>query len=265
MRLKNFLPVGIRRCVRRGIREFPVRLRDLPLDALDLLRPSECLPPAKLRFDVAGSSDRHMFRAVGSQAAREIDEALSNVLNRPVAGTVLDFGCGCGRVARPLSGLWPEAKLHGVDVDTRAIEWCRSHLSGDYRVLNQPNRLPFADGCFDVVYAISVFTHMNDEEQFIWLSEAHRVLRPNGWLLATTHSPALAYARPDLSEQARETLSTKGFVFAAGPRFNDNSAFHSAEYLQREWGRWFKMTLHQPYGLVAYQDLAIYSREASAA
>lgn len=262
--MKKLVPPGIRRFIRRGMRELPVRVKDLPQDAVDLFRPSEGLPPPRSRFAVAGSSDRQAFTTVGGQAAREINEGLATVMNRPVAGAVLDFGCGCGRVTRPLAALWPHARFHGVDVDARAIEWCRSHLPGDYRVLKETNRVPFADASFEVVYAISVFTHMNEKEQFTWLSELHRVLRPNGWLIATTHAPALAYARPDLSEQARATLSTKGFAFAPGPRFNDNSAFHSAEYLRREWGEWFTMASHQAYGLVAYQDLAIYAREPSA-
>jgi SAM-dependent methyltransferase len=264
MPLKDLVPAGIRRFLRRGVRELPVRLRDFPLDIRDLFGTAPRLPPPKLRFAVAGSSDREAFASVGALAAREINEALARALGRPVVGAALDFGCGCGRIAQPLVRLWPNVRLHGVDVDSRAIAWCQSHLSGDYRVLNAVDRLPFVSETFDVVYAISVFTHMNEREQFAWLREAHRVLRQNGLLVATTHSPDLAYARPDLSSQARDTLSAKGFGFAGGPRFNDNSAFHSVDYLQREWSKWFKMVAHQPYGLVAYQDLTIYSREPSA-
>ena len=233
------------------------------MDVLDLLRPSERLPSPKLRFDVAGSSDRHAFTAIGSRAAQEIDRAIGRVLGRPVVGAVLDFGCGCGRIAKHLGRLWPNARMYGVDVDTGAIEWCKSHLPGEYRVLNAADRLPFVDGSFDIVYAISIFTHMNEEEQFLWLSEAHRVLAQDGLFVATTHSTGLAYARPDLSEQARATLSTEGFGFADGPRFNDKSAFHSAEYLRSEWAGWFKMVSFQAYGLVAYQDLSIYIRNPS--
>jgi ubiquinone/menaquinone biosynthesis C-methylase UbiE len=111
------------------------------------------------------------------------------------------------------------------------------------------------------VYAASVFTHLPEHRQDTWLHELYRVLRPGGILIASTHSPELTWTRPDLSPEARGALQVKGFVFAPGSgSFNDDSAFHSREYLLAHWGRLFRNVDHRPFGLTNYQDLAAWVR-----
>lgn len=248
LKLRKVIPPRFRRPLRKLLNELPVRLRDARADLFD----RHTLPPPRLRFNVAGTSSRDAFTQVGSRAAREIADAVAEPRD------VLDFGCGCGRIAAPLAALWPRANMHGVDVDAAAIQWCGRNLRGDFRLLHPDDGLPFADGSFDLVYAISLFTHMDEPQQFRWLAEVRRVLREGGLLLATTHSPELAYARPDLSDDQRASLAAHGFAFAPGPAFNDNSAFHSSDYLRRAWAKWFVLARHQPYGLAGYQDLTLF-------
>ena len=203
--MREVIPPRVRRALRKLQRELPVRLRDARADLLD----RRTLPPPRLRFNVAGTSSREAFVQVGSRAAREIAGAVAESLD------VLDFGCGCGRITAPLAALWPRARMHGVDVDAAAIRWCGRNLRGDFRVLQPDHGLPFADGSFDLVYAVSLFTHMDEAQQFRWLAEVRRVVRSAGRLLA------------DLGDEQRASLATRGFAYAAGPAFNDNSVFHS--------------------------------------
>lgn len=267
MKLKRLIPPPVRRTLRKIERELPHRLADLPADLADLTwRRGAALPPPGLRFDVAGSSSRNAFVEIGSRAAEDIWLALEphvGALEPPIGGAaldVLDYGCGCGRVAGPLMGrLGARARLHGADVDAAAIRWCQRHLAGEYRVIGEDLRLPFDDGSIDVAYSVSVFTHLSEEDQRHWLAEVRRTLRPGGLFAATTLSPALAHTRADLTAGQLETLRTKGFVFAAGPGpFNDDSAFHSADYLRRAWSPWFEMLSHRQHGLAGYQDLAVF-------
>jgi SAM-dependent methyltransferase len=87
------------------------------------------IPPALLRFRVGENIDPALFLAVGENASNDIEAALLRA-GRPLetCNTVLDFGCGCGRIIAPLSKRLPRVRFHGTDVDTEAIEWSRAHL-----------------------------------------------------------------------------------------------------------------------------------------
>jgi SAM-dependent methyltransferase len=100
---------------------------------------------------------------------------------------VLEFGCGSGRVVRHLRGI-TGLRVAGADANTRAIEWNCKNLSGiDFRANDLEPPLSFPDSSFDLVYALSVFTHIPLQWQQRWLQELRRVLRPNGYLLVTVH------------------------------------------------------------------------------
>lgn len=100
-------------------------------------------------------------------------------------GSIVDFGCGSGRVLRHfrnVDGLRPV----GTDANAKAIEWDRANLPGiefHNNELAPPLDLP--DGSFDLVYALSVFTHIPLQWQEPWLRELRRILRPGGYLLCT--------------------------------------------------------------------------------
>jgi Methylase involved in ubiquinone/menaquinone biosynthesis len=260
---KRLLPPTVRRTIRTIARELPTRVRDLPSDLGDLRNPTP-LPPAYLRSRVARTSSRGEFLHVGERLARSITEALraENVAFDRLRH-VLDFGCGSGRVARHMMAALPQASFVGVDVDRDAITWCRSHLPGSYHVgpILPPTLL--RAGEFDLVYAVSVFTHLDEELQDAWLGELRRLLRPGGFLVVSTHSPVLTFERPDLTSAQHRSLQTRGFLFAgSGGRFNDESAFHSPAYLQAHWSRWFEPLSYTQHGMAGYQDLSVFRKEA---
>jgi SAM-dependent methyltransferase len=94
--------------------------------------------------------------------------------------TVLEVGCGAGvDLARFAKG---GAIVTGVDVAPSAIALARANfeqqgLSGDLRVADG-ERLPFADGTFDVVYAHGVVQYTANPQQLV--GEVHRVLKTGG-------------------------------------------------------------------------------------
>jgi SAM-dependent methyltransferase len=92
---------------------------------------------------------------------------------------VLDLGCGTGTM---LAHLRRFGEVQGVDADERAVKFCRSR--GEDRVqLLRARTLPFPDHTFDLVTALDVLEHIEDDQGA--LREVARVLRPGGTLLAT--------------------------------------------------------------------------------
>jgi SAM-dependent methyltransferase len=103
------------------------------------------------------------------------------------ATSVLDFGCGWGRIIRFFLKDVDSANLLGIDSNRRAIEACEAtNRWCSFRLVDvlPPTALP--DGGFDLVYAYSVFSHLSEEAHDRWLHEFARVLKPGGLLIATT-------------------------------------------------------------------------------
>ena len=261
---RALLPVPARRWLRRAAREAPHRFRDFPKDAVCALAPRAFggpLPPPGLRARV-GLGSRDEFTLVGREGARQILEAIPR--GRP-GGDWLDFGCGCGRLARYLLESGVPRSYSGVDVDARQIAWAARNLAGGFTVMRPEPPLAFPDSSFDVVLAISIFTHFHEEEQFAWLAEVRRLLRPGGLLVATTLSPEFAPACPGLTGEELAGLSERGFLAVdhAASTFNEKSTFHDRAYLEREWSRYLRLRSHATRSFVSYQDLAVWEKAAA--
>lgn len=143
-------------------------------------------PPARLRVLVARNGGPQHFFDSGRSAADAIFDALDRAGVAPSdLRDVLDFGCGCGRVARHLKRQpW---SLSGCDYNPGAVDWCRRHLPFMNAAANglEPPA-PYPDDSFDLVYAVSVLTHLTDALGRAWVSEWRRTVRPGGLLLITT-------------------------------------------------------------------------------
>jgi SAM-dependent methyltransferase len=119
--------------------------------------------------------------------------------------SVLDFGCGCGRVARMLAlarAPMPQ-RYHGIDLHRGMVQWCNDNLAPwlpnfsfeHHNVFNPgfnpepelPRMLPFpvADDSVTLLIAVSVFTHLIEDQAEHYLDEVARVLRSDGVALTT--------------------------------------------------------------------------------
>jgi SAM-dependent methyltransferase len=103
------------------------------------------------------------------------------------AETILELGVAGGRLIRHLADL-RSAEIWGVDLWASAIRWCQEHLSPPFYFATTTvvPHLPFGDQNFDLVYAGSVFTHLDDLTDS-WFLELHRVLKPGGRLYFTVN------------------------------------------------------------------------------
>ena len=90
--------------------------------------PSGDEPKSSYRFTVEGrvltiATDRGVFARKGLDAGTEV--LLDAVPRPPVCGNLLDLGCGTGAIALALATRSPEATVHAIDVNPRAVELCR--------------------------------------------------------------------------------------------------------------------------------------------
>lgn len=94
------------------------------------------------------------------------------------AQEILDFGCGAGGLAVALSQHYPEKRIHALDIGAHAAALIvQSQAEVDFKqgsVLDAP----IADSSIDMLISRFVIEHTIHPEKLI--SEAHRVLRPNG-------------------------------------------------------------------------------------
>jgi len=157
---------------------------------------------------------------------------------------VLDFGCGCGRTLRWLIERYPGTQFYGADVDREAIEWCARNLEKGIYVNSQPEPpLPFASRHFDVVYCFSVFTHLDERMQDMWLVEIQRILKPGGILILTVHGDRTATALHD--EDAVQVFRDSGFAHQRTRKLSGimpdwyNTSWHSQAYILGRVGRLF--------------------------
>lgn len=135
----------------------------------------------------------------------------------------LDFGCSSGRVLRALNAAYPNTEWHGCDPNEPAIAWARENLPGiDFFASADEPPLPLADGSLDLAYAISIWSHFEPELGLRWFEEMHRLIRPGGHLVCTTHglTSVAHYALGEMrtAEQSREiadALYSRGWWYAA--------------------------------------------------
>jgi SAM-dependent methyltransferase len=94
---------------------------------------------------------------------------------------ILDYGCAAGRMIRCLQPLASSCEIWGVDITAAAIYWCQRNLCPPFHfaITTTLPHLPFEDRAFSMIYAGSVFSHI-DEMAGAWLLELRRILAPGG-------------------------------------------------------------------------------------
>lgn len=236
----------------------PRQLLTRPIFERLAYRPLEAVPSAALRERVSGSSSAETFESIGRTIATDLlDAKVLHQIALPSEARVLDFGCGCGRVLRHLA---PQCigKFDGVDIDAEAIAWCKANLSSGFSHNAEWPPLPFDDEQFDLIYSVSVFTHLPEEMQIAWLTELRRIAKPEAWLLLSVHAPELM----PRDAAALDQMAEHGFVYLRGapteglPDFY-RVAYHAETYIRRVWGELFQIEAVRPQWVNNHQDLVV--------
>jgi SAM-dependent methyltransferase len=226
------------------------------------------MPGAERRTRVHGNDSEFTFNLEGYSTAIKLDALAQRFAGQPLAGLgpVLDWGCGCGRVGRFVAR--NGADLYGVDIDADNVAWCAEHLDGRFATIAPEPPTAFADDFFGAIYGISVFTHLTQDYEALWLAELHRIAKPGGLLLLSTLGNVAA-ARENLLEHVMSHPS--GFVdhgrnpgidsVTQGSAYYRN-VFHQSDYIKRVWGKYFEILAIEEGVVGNYQDLVVARKPA---
>jgi malonyl-CoA O-methyltransferase len=122
------------------------------------------------------------------EVARRLLQRLDLVKLQPQR--VLDLGCGTGQCIPGLMSRYRSAEVMALDIALPMLARARRRGRWLHRprcVCADAERLPFPDGCFDLVFSNLMLQWCVDLE--IVFKELQRVLRPGGLLLFTTFGP----------------------------------------------------------------------------
>jgi SAM-dependent methyltransferase len=255
-------------------------------DRMDKMLFKECLRSVKSQVSSSGPRDRQLLdQIVGPGGTQQgylsggfvvsvgIRAAL-HAVSRSVYDfhRILDFGCGSARVLRWFQGAGSNAKLFGCDINPKAVEWCNAHARfAEFRVNDAWPPLPYSDQMFDLIYAISVVTHLDEQMQLAWLSELRRIVAPGGILMMSVHGEDKA--ANDLSGKELEEFKRSGFFYKTASEWDKSSveglpdfyqvAFHSERYILQTWGKFFDILAYFKHGCTLWQDLVILSARSN--
>ncbi len=252
------------------IKKFYLWLKIRVLTIKELKKPPQYngyyLPPPKFRQLTTATHitvEEHIKE--GFQASRLLTGILKKEGIDPyqMVGKVLDFGSGCGRVLRHIHKLIPNAQLFGCDIDENIIEWNRKNLCFAKWFINK--YLPptdFESSFFDIIYLISVFTHIDEKTQFAWLNEFSRIIKPKGLLIITVVplGPNRSY-NGMVYEYRKRDLVKRSWVRCKSKHPYYIDAKHSEHYCKTQWIEYFKIVKYYKKVLRGVQDLVLLRKE----
>ncbi len=147
-------------------------------------------PPFELADRVFGienwtSDPMRTYAEMGAQTHRAITSLLPDDWSWE-GKRALDFGCGAGRTLRHFLPEAESAEFWGADIDGASTAWIEANLSPPLNGWHA-NAIPplgLEHGTFDLIWAVSVFTHLTYNST-PWLLELHNLLKPGGYLIPT--------------------------------------------------------------------------------
>jgi SAM-dependent methyltransferase len=120
---------------------------------------------------------------------------------RPVAGArILEFAAGYGRVTRHLRNVVSEAEVLACDIHPEAVRFLRETLGVEaVGSVDVPENFNLGRR-FDVVFALSFFSHLPQSSWHRWLLALSEHTAPDGLLIFTTHGERtrISFANPNI-------------------------------------------------------------------
>jgi ubiquinone/menaquinone biosynthesis C-methylase UbiE len=208
------------------------------------------LPPAHLAFDAYNAPKWNFYKNSGEESAPHIKKLAEQYLSGRKSISVYEWGCGPGRVVRHLPTVFGNsAEIFGSDYNEETINWCKKNIPGVQFSLN--GLLPpldYPDNRFDLIYCISVFTHLSGDTGIKWADELYRVLKPGGILLLT--SLGEKFYNTELLRDEKKKYDEDGIVIRGQYKEGKKMflTIHHPHYVRQVLLKKFEILQHLPTG-----------------
>lgn len=199
--------------------------------AFKLNNPNVILPPDYLIYE-SFQMNYKKYYSNGLESAKSIVQLFEKHIELKDK-KILDWGCGPSRIIRH----FPEVinngcEYFGTDYNQKTIEWCKNNLKGIHFNHNSLEaELPYSNDCFDVIYGISIFTHLSKRLHDDWYEELIRVLKPKGIMVLTTQGDnfKIKLTEAELKKYSNNELIVRGNVKEGHRTY---SAFHPKGFMK---------------------------------
>lgn len=237
------------------------------------------IPPQELIILVGSKTPNDYI-----QTSKEFFEYFLTYADLKPNANVLDIGCGCGRMAVPLTKYLTTGKYDGFDISKEAVDWCEKNIASkrknfEFKFANLYNGysnptgklksldfiFPYPDNSFDFVFLTSVFTHMMPEDMEHYVSEIYRVLKENGKVMVTHF-----LMNKESSNCIEKNPNTFSMIHKVGSYYTIKNVAHESfmafneDYIMGMYARYGLSVLSLNYGgwcertkFLSYQDLLI--------
>lgn len=219
--------------------------------------------PLHLMQRVANTDNSPYFWASAFKSFRDYWENIYKNNDHKVIKTMLDWGCGCGRLIFMFMNFTEVPEIHGCDIDHESIDWCKKNFHRPrFEVIPFSPPTSYPDNYFDLIIGHSVFTHLTKENQLLWLKEMERILTPGGLFLASVHGEFATYfSFPDsvtdiLKDGIYDRVEDNNLEGIA-PSGYYRGTYQSEEYTRNVFGRYFQILEYVERGCLSHQDLVV--------
>ena len=207
--------------------------------------PEVVLPPDYMMFEAFQLNYRKYYFG-GRKTAEYILKNASDFIDLE-SKNILDWGCGPARVIRHMPLLTSNSSaVYGTDYNAKTIAWCTQHIPNiefRHNLLDPP--LSFNSDFFDMIYGISIFTHLSETRHHTWFQELLRVSKTGAVMLLTTHGDVF---KSIMTEQEK-IMFDKGLLVTRSNVVEGHrvyAAFHPVSFMKNLFAPSCEILRHEP-------------------
>ncbi|NKB23712.1 MAG: methyltransferase domain-containing protein [Kiritimatiellae bacterium] len=230
------------------------------------------IPPLQNRKRV-GNWPIGRFLNAGYEGYKPIKHAIESHYSLPFPELkILDFGAGVGRTLQYFHQHNPA--IYATDVDLSATTYLkRAFPEAHIKSNHYEPPLTYPNDFFDVIYSVSIWTHLHPKDQIPWLEELKRIAKPGALVCVTTSGFKALHLRQKRDQEWKhitdQQLDEEGLIYREYPSYSTEKkefpgitrsyglTAHTPSYILKNWSTIFMVLDMQEAVIDHIQDLII--------